>query len=73
MMAKKPTEAEMWARLADFLVEDLMAASDEEILAESSPEEIAEAKRELTAAIIRAECGVGQSQPEAEQAKGERG
>lgn len=30
--------------LADFLIEDILAMSDEEILAEATPEEIAEAK-----------------------------
>jgi len=57
----KPTEAEMFAKFADWLIDDLMSMSDEEILAESTPEEIAAAKRELKAAILKAELSDGQS------------
>jgi hypothetical protein len=59
-MTKRPTEREMMERLADFMVEELMNMSDEEILAESTPEEIEVARRDLKAAILKAECGDGE-------------
>ncbi len=51
------TEREKLLRLADFMVEDIMAMSDEEILAEVSEEEIAEAMRIRDRVLEAAHCG----------------
>lgn len=60
LFAEMTTERSKLLRLADFLVEDIMATSDEDLLAEAEDDgfDLEETRREMVAMVDRIEAGL---------------